>query len=178
MPFKRKPVRPIRIEDDVAYITLTQGCEATIDLEDIGLVKDYNWCAHKPRGNSSFYAVRMDYSGTKAKAVRMHCILMGSPEKIEIDHKDGNGLNNRRRGETGNLRVATRSQNMHNRGSYTSNTSGYKGVTWRKDKKRWQAQIMVKSKRKQLGRFKTKEEAYAAYCEAVKKYHGDFGRIV
>jgi hypothetical protein len=90
-----------------------------------------------------------------------------------IDHIDGNFHNNRFE----NLRLATSHQNQCNQKTRIDNTSGLKGVSWDKTRKKWQTGIQVKGKRIALGRYKTKEEAYAAYCEAARKLHGDFARL-
>lgn len=84
-----------------------------------------------------------------------------------IDHIDGDSLNNR----IENLRAVTRSQNAQNCSKRPKNTSGYKGVYWRKKEQVWSAQITVDYKCKNLGRFETKEEAYLAYQAAAAKYH-------
>lgn len=92
--------------------------------------------------------------------------------KEEVDHRDCNPLNNRR----SNLRLATKSQNMMNRGRFSSNTSGFKGVTKRATGK-WRARIQVNGLREHIGDFDTPEEAYAAYCEAAKEKHGKYARL-
>jgi len=89
-----------------------------------------------------------------------------------IDHKDGNPLNNK----IENLRAATQSQNMGNSKMSNKNTSGYKGVTWRKDTKKWLAQIMINGKHISLGSYAKKEEAADAYKNAAEKYFGVFAR--
>lgn len=91
----------------------------------------------------------------------------------EIDHIDGNSLNN----AIANLREATRSQNSFNRGQQVTNTSGFKGVCWHKNRCKWAASITVDRKQKHLGYFPTAELAHAAYCEAAKKLHGDFANF-
>jgi len=90
-----------------------------------------------------------------------------------IDHIDGNPLNNR----IENLRSATQSQNMGNSKLKKNNSSGYKGVTFRKDTKKWNASIMVNGKHISLGCYKTKEEARDAYIIGSKKYFGEFSRV-
>lgn len=90
----------------------------------------------------------------------------------EIDHINGVKTDNR----IGNLRTATRSENEWNKGKQTNNTSGLKGVSFCKRTGRWQAQIQHKGKQIHLGRFTTPEDAHAAYCEASKKYHGEYSR--
>lgn len=90
----------------------------------------------------------------------------------QIDHVDNDKLNNR----IGNLREATHSENMHNQGVRKTNTSGYKGVSWDSGRKTYRARIRLGGKMIYLGRFSSAEAAHAAYCEAAKKYHGDFAR--
>jgi len=89
-----------------------------------------------------------------------------------IDHIDGNGLNNK----IENLRECTQSQNIANSKISTANTSGYKGVTFRKDTKKWQAQIMVNKKHISLGSYATKEEAFEAYKSKSSKIFNEFSR--
>jgi len=89
----------------------------------------------------------------------------------EIDHIDGNRTNNR----IENLREVTRQQNQFNR-KFFKNSSGVKGVTWNKEKKKWKAQIMVDGKNKHLAYCDTIEEAAVAMEKGRKQYHGDFAR--
>lgn len=165
-----KKKRSIRIEDDIAYVPLTQGYEAVIDATDVPLVDGYNWRAYVRKW--AVYAVREEPTGdSKYRNVRMHRQIMGSPDGMEVDHKDHDGLNNRRE----NLRVCTVNQNRRNQRLSSRSSTGLKGVTWNKLKGRYQAGIKVNGKRKHLGLFDQKEDAYAAYCEASEKYHGEFG---
>lgn len=71
-----------------------------------------------------------------------------------------------------NLRLASASENCRNRTNI--NKSGYKGVSWRYNK--WRAGIKIKGKSYHLGCFPTLEMAHAAYCEAAKKFFGEFAR--
>lgn len=90
-----------------------------------------------------------------------------------IDHenlkKDDNRLSN--------LRLASQSQNMANINKHTDNKSGFKGVSWNKRSKKWEARISVKSKLKNLGLFSDPSLAYAAYCSAAEKHFGEFARV-
>lgn len=90
----------------------------------------------------------------------------------EIDHRDGNPSNNR----IANLRLATRTQNCCNKRKQRNNKSGVKGVFWCADRQRWIAKIKIGDKSKNLGRFKTIEEAAAAYADAAAALHGEFAR--
>lgn len=75
-----------------------------------------------------------------------------------------------------NLRLATHSQNGSNKRRAAGNTSGFKGVSWDKNRKKWAAKIKVKGKAMTLGRFNTAETAYDAYCDAARKHFGQFAR--
>ena len=111
----------------------------------------------------------------KRKAYMVHRIIWEMaegpiPEGHEIDHVNGLRDDNR----VDNLRLATRSQNQWNSCKHKDNTSGLKGVWWHKLKQKWTAQIMAFGKRRFLGYFLTKEEAYQARLEAEKLFHGEF----
>lgn len=161
--------RPARIEGALAYIPLTQGLSAIIDLDDLPLVAGKNW--HAARDGDRVYAITdvRDESGKKT-CLSMHRLLLACPEGVEGDHRDGDGLNNRRH----NLRPATKAQNGRNRRRNKNNTSGFKGVSWHTQRSRWRAQIMVDRHKKSLGLFDTPEDAYAAYVRASKALHGEF----
>ena len=91
------------------------------------------------------------------------------PDGLQIDHIDGNSLNNK----IENLRLATHSQNLHNRGAQSNNTTGFKGVHRRKSG-RYCARIMSGGAYLNLGLFDHPEDAHAAYIAAANKYHGEF----
>jgi hypothetical protein len=165
-----RTARPIRIEGDVAYVPLTKGYEAIIDVADIGVVFGFNWCAVESR--STAYAVRNSQNGNK-KHIRMHRVILGAAENGLVDHVDGNGLNNRR----DNLRLATRSENQRNRPAPKHNTTGIKGVSWCGTSAKWRACIAFDGRFKSLGYFPSKEEAALAYKKASEEFHGKFGRL-
>jgi hypothetical protein len=91
---------------------------------------------------------------------------------MQIDHIDCNRENNR----IENLREVTKSQNGQNAKIRSTNTSGIKGVSWNKSRKKWHAQIMLNSKAISLGHHNTLEEAAKVVKEAREKYHGEYGR--
>lgn len=149
-------------------ISLTQGYITFIDNDDFTEVSKHKWCYH------GGYAVRGIRQGNKTRLVRLHQQLMGFPG-MPIDHINQNKLDNRRT----NLRMATKAQNLMNRGPNKNNTSGYKGVSHvhsssRLKTKQWKAQIVVSRKLKPLGYFSTPELAAMAYNAAALKYHGEF----
>lgn len=85
----------------------------------------------------------------------------------EIDHLDRNPMNNR----IVNLRTASKAVNQHNRGIQRNNSSGYPGVCWNKQKKKYQAQIKINNKHIYLGCFTTPEDAFLAYQLAKIELH-------
>lgn len=156
-------------------IALTRGQVALIDDEDadLGNLRWYASPAHYKRSTTSYYAMR-GKEGTSLHRLILARILGRELELGEIvDHINNNTLDNRR----SNLRVATMSQSNANRRRNRNNTSGYKGVHFYKQYKKWSASLMVMGKRKHLGYFDTAELAHAAYCAAAVKYHGEFARF-
>jgi hypothetical protein len=92
---------------------------------------------------------------------------------MQIDHRDGDGLNNRR----SNQRLATNTQNAQNRTTRADSLSGFKSVSWHKLVKKWNARLCINSHEMNLGWFETKEAAAAAYNRAASRYFGEFARL-
>ena len=96
---------------------------------------------------------------------------MGNPpSKYVVDHISNNHLDNRVK----NLRVCTQSQNLMNTVKKSSNTSGFKGVTYDKIRGTWIAKCHRDGKTKFLGRFNSPEEAHKAYCDEASKTSGEY----
>lgn len=95
------------------------------------------------------------------------------PENMEIDHINGNPLDNR----IENLRLASRSQNAFNTSLRKDNKSGVKGVNWNKANNNWRARITVNKKEIEIGSYETIEEAKLAIAAARIKYHGDYANF-
>lgn len=94
--------------------------------------------------------------------------------KGDIDHRDGNKTNNR----IENLRICDKKQNAHNqKRAHFDNKSGYLGVTWHKQAKKWMAQININGKQKTLGLFNCKIEAHEAYLKAKEIYHDGYVKL-
>ena len=89
-----------------------------------------------------------------------------------IDHVNTNSLDNR----IENLREATQSQNCANQNMKKNNTSGFKGVKFRKDTNKWSASIMVNRHNISLGCYDNIESAIDAYKQGAIKYFGQFAR--
>jgi hypothetical protein len=146
-------------------IPLTQGQHAIIDNDDFEFVAQYKWFAIKHR--YTFYA-RAKING---RAIPMHRLILGIIDTPQIcDHIDGNGINNTR----SNLRLCSSQQNSLNRRKRSDNSTGFKGVRFRKSRNKFIAVISFAGKQRMIGSFNTPEEAHAAYCAAAVKYHGEF----
>lgn len=147
-------------------IPLTQGKCALIDEEDLALVSQYKWSAIKK--GLTWYA--RAYSPERWRLERkrdiyMHRLFLGFPA-CQVDHRDRDGLNNTRQ----NIREATAKENRRNTPPRSTNTSGFKGVTWSKKVHRWQAQIDCRF----LGYFDSLEDAAHAFDAAARELYGEF----
>lgn len=91
----------------------------------------------------------------------------------DLDHEDLDPANNR----FANLRLATPAQNQHNRALQKNNTSGFKGVSFRRRTGNWSAYIGINWKKQHLGCFSSPEAAHEAYVKASRKLHGNYGRV-
>jgi len=138
-----------------------------IDDEDFELVSKYNWSLYGK--DNKFYAENK----SSDIYLIMHRLIMNAPPGQMIDHINGNGLDNRKE----NLRFCSKKENAWNQELRSDNTSGYKGVSWDKAKKKWMATIKVNYKRIFLGYYKIKEDAAIAYNNAAIKYFNEFARL-
>lgn len=162
---------------EIIEIQLTQGQVALIDAIDADLT-EFKWTAAK-MSNGNYYAVRAVRIDKKQKRQWLHLVILKRmldkevPKGFMGDHKNGNTLNNTR----DNLRIATRQQNSQNRKRSRNNVSGYKGVSWHRQKNKWQATIRIDGKNKFLGYFDNPQLAHEAYCKAAIGTHGNFARL-
>jgi len=151
-------------------ISLTQGQFAMVDDADFEWLNQWKWCAAWNFETKSFYVVRE----VKRKQVYMHRVILDAPKGMMVDHKNHDTLNNQRI----NIRLATYSQNAMNAKMLNSdNTSGYRGVSWRKRRKRFRVQIRKEGKDFYLGSFKNPKEGAKIYNEKAKELFGEFSFI-
>lgn len=89
--------------------------------------------------------------------------FIGDLTEKEVDHIDGNKLNNKLE----NLRICTRRQNIT---FFRLRTNPNKGVGYRKDglRNKWKAYITFDKKEVHLGYFDTEQEASDAYQSKLK----------
>lgn len=143
----------------VGMVPLGKGRFAQVDADDWDRVRDHVWRLSYRRDKGAYVVnEKMEY---------LHrFILPGFPE---IDHKDNDRLNCKKE----NLRPASRSDNSANTKIRSTNTSGYKGVTWHKGNGSWMASI----KSRTIGYFSSKIEAAVAYDDMARKEFGEFARL-
>lgn len=146
-------------------IPVGKGKHAMVDDFVFDLVGDQSWYLHK-------YVQRNFYVMGKAKPALLHRVIMDAPKGVEVDHIDGDKLNN----QLSNLRLCSHQQNQHNRRFLNkNNTSGFKGVFFDKRRGAWYCQIKVNGKQRTIAAgFLTAKEASLAYDLASIAEFGEF----
>lgn len=143
------------------------GKKMLVDDEDYPLLSQYRWWLKwNGRGPNMYPATYV--RGHKNKVV-VHRMLMSPPDGYEIDHIDGNELNNQR----SNLRIVSRSQNnlnQHRKRTYRRMTSRYIGVCWGARERKWRATITIGGKQKYLGTYHNEFDAVNARALARERY--------
>jgi hypothetical protein len=152
-----------RIVGNVVFIELNRKdgsfVETKVSLCDLERLLSYDvkWCL-LDQGNPRYYVMANDYdrSKRKKKTVRLHRFLLNPPDGYVVNHIDGDGLNNTR----DNLEIVTNQQNTIKRvRSNSNNTSGVRGVSFAKDRGKWEVKFKKNYKTYHFGRYSSKEEA-------------------
>ena len=155
-------------------IKLSRGEFAIVDNFDFKTLSNYRWSATSACRKNGTYAFRnMKLDVNKWDNILMHRQILGlnKGDKFDVDHKNGNGLDNRRR----NIRICTRIQNSVNQKPLKYKK--YKGVSFHKKSELWRAYICPNKKMISLGYFKTEEEGALAYNKKAKELFGEFARL-
>ncbi len=145
-------------------IPVATGYVALVDDEDYATLSTFKWYHVKNR--TTVYA----YTRVHGKQTPMHAMLVS-----KADHKNHNGLDNRRH----NLRLTDgQSQNLMNMTKTTSPTSSkYKGVCWHKAAKKWMASIKLHQKPIYIGLFTQERDAAEAYNKSAQHLFGEFANL-
>ena len=158
----------------VSEIPLHNGMRALVDTEDFDELNRYNWTARPTRlkGRVVWYADRKLRG--QSRTISMHIQVMGTfSTGKHVDHRNGNGLDNRR----SNLRVTTRSRNGANRAKQPGTSSRYKGVSWHEYQGKWRAELRSLGKRLLCSYHGSEEEAALAYNAAALRAFGEFAKV-
>lgn len=113
------------------------------DEVDRSLIDSLNWT----------YSNNRQYVISCRTRERLHRLILKPPADLEVDHINGNGLDNRRE----NLRIVSHAENSRNLRLRKGSSSGYRGVVW--DRNAWVARATVDGRGRSLGRFSSPEEA-------------------
>ena len=148
-------------------ILLTQGLVAVVDDKDYPRLAKHKWCALR-NGRANTYAGRTD----GARNLYMHRVILAALPAQEVDHVNGDGLDNRRC----NLRIAAHRQNTSNQRLSCANRSGFKGVSWSRVAKKWWTCIEVDRRTRHIGLFDDPRDAARAYDKAAVQYFGEFAK--
>lgn len=147
-------------------LTTSNGHEILVDAEDHHLVCASTWTAFVTRG--------IWYANTKVggRTVYLHRLIMAAGPGVEVDHRNGNGLDNRRE----NLRLSSHRLNLANQRPQVGRSSVYKGVSKVARTGCWEAYIKVDGRKRNLGSYRDEEEAARAYDTAAIEAWGEFAR--
>lgn len=154
------------VNGSMCRIELSKGKYALVDCDMYNYLNQWKWYFRESRKGSG-YAVR------SRDKVRMHRLINKTPDGLFTDHINGNKLDNRKL----NLRSCTVSENNRNRSIRKDNKSGYKGVSWNSQNKKWQVQLSINGKTKRVGMYKDVHEAGKRYNEVAKDIYGEFASL-
>ena len=149
-----------------------------LDDDDYEWAKHFKWTAEKAR--NTIYVCRAEKKNGRMRHIRMHRDIVRARSFEQVDHKDGNGLDNRKN----NLRICNHISNQQNRTKRLSGKGGstYKGVFYRRRKSdgkkgRCFAYITINKKRYNLGTFDTDMEAAKEYDSKALFYFRHMARL-
>ena len=155
----------------LAYVTLTGGYFACIDVDVIPLVKDRPWYTAKPPKSTKPYPATHSNVDGKMEAFSLSSVVLGG-KPVTTYAVNGNNLDCRR----ANLRDVSKAQSSWRNAKRTDNKTGVTGVYWVKDKQRYIAKLVSNGVLKHIGSFRTVEDAAAAINEAAPRLRGEFAK--
>jgi len=143
------------------------GQVTLVDDEDCEWLSQWAWSRtyYKNKHTQYAYKILPRENGKYVGCVYMHRLIMDAQPGQQVDHINGDGMDNRR----ANLRLCDQSQNNLNSRKRANSSSRFKGVTWRKDTQKWQAQGWWHGKRHSLGSYTSEKDAADAYNQFVQE---------
>lgn len=157
----------------MAEIKTFDGCTVLLDDADLAWASQFSWVASRTKKRAGYYVARRVVINGRPTTSYMHREIMSAESGEHVDHINGNKADNRRE----NLRLCTRGENYRNQPPTSANRSGYKGVNWNGERRKWRAQIRVDGQSFWLGHYDTVEEAARAYDAGAKLHHGEFAHL-
>jgi len=153
----------------VKRIPLTQNKSALVDDEDFEWLSLRKWYAVKSQTKHKTYWYAKSVPSAGEKSVYMHREIAAKIGLPEVDHENGDGLNNTR----SNLRPATHAQNTANRRKTPNRSSQFKGVSWNKQNRKWSVSVQHNF----IGQFDDEAEAAVVYDRQARKIFGSFAKL-
>lgn len=144
-------------------IPLTKGKFAIVDDSDYLAIGQMRW----------HYTGRYAARRIEGKIIMMHRYLLGGESLKDVDHVNGDALDNRRK----NIRFATPQENAWNSKAHKDSSSKFKGVSWDKVRKKWVAMLYLNKRLRNLGRFETQCQAASRYNDVAAVEFGNFARL-
>lgn len=148
-------------------ILLTKNKYALVDDSDYKELSKYKWCISNLK-----YAVRR-MPKEASRVIYMHRVIANVREDQQVDHVNRDKLDNRR----SNLRAASEAENRRNMPARSDNKSGYKGIHWDNNRKKYVVQICVNGRGYWGGRHKNLTEAISTYNSMATELHGEFAYL-
>ena len=145
------------------YIELLQHKQTLVDDDFTEKFADYHLVYVQVHARKGYV---MAYKG--GNKVYLHRLIVNCPPEMQVDHINGNSLDNRRE----NLRICSQAENKRNLSLSKRNTSGYKGVCWAPERQRWHVRVGGKH----IGRYHLLEDAVRAYNEAATEIFGKYAK--
>jgi len=157
---------------EVSSVGRVRSIDRLVEGKD-GVRKRFKGKILRPCLHKGYYIVKLGYYSPSRPIHRLMAIsFLSVRSNQDVDHRDGNRQNNL----LSNLRVCTHALNTANKKKSKSNTSGFKGVYWHEQQKKWFSSIGHKGKQIYIGMFLSKNDAAKAYDEAAIECFGEFAR--
>ena len=170
------PKEPPIIIPNTRWLPISNGMFTLVDEDRYEECAKHKWCVaiKNTHGKDACYVYRKKIVDGKKITEMLHDFINGKAKSGYVtDHKNQNTLDHR----FDNLRECTPSQNCMNRGKQRNNTTGFKGVWYHKQNKKYCADIWVLDRKYGLGSYITKEEAARAYDFWAAYYHKEFAEF-
>jgi hypothetical protein len=153
-------------------IQLTRGAVALVDDADYEWLSAWNW---RLITTPKLYAGRSGpRSASKRETILMHRLIAAAPAGYDVDHINGDRLDNRR----ANLRICLHAENQRNMQARSDKrTSLFKGVNWASDRGKWRSRLVLNGQEVFDKYFDSEEDAARARDDAAILHHGQFARL-
>lgn len=166
--YKNKKYNTYDLSGDFGIGYTSLGDQFYFDLEDYNKIKNYCWYLD----DYGYIETTIYIDKNTSHTLKMHRLIMDvlDNDEVVVDHIGHSTVDNRK----SQLRVCTQGNNTYNTVKKYTNTSGFKGISWDKDRCKWHVQIGVNNKNIHLGRYDNLEDAIIARKIAEEKYHGSY----